>query len=136
MSSSNAELVQRLLAAYLSGDDETLRSMIGPDGEIYGAPGILNSGTYRGFEGFQQWIAEWEDAWDEVSYDLSDVIEMGDGFVVIPAHIIAKGAGSGVETDNVFGWMFELRDGRVRRFHTYLTVDDAKNAARHLRESE
>lgn len=125
-----------MLAAYLSGDEETLRSMIGPDGEIYGAPGILNSGTYRGFAGFQQWIAEWEDAWDEVSYDLSDVIEMGGGFVVIPAHIVAKGAGSGVETDNVFGWMFEFRDEQVTRFHTYLTVDEAKDAATRLQGAE
>jgi ketosteroid isomerase-like protein len=134
MSSSNAELVQKMLAAYLNGDDDTLRAMIPPDGEIYGAPGILNSGTYRGFEGFQEWIKQWEEAWDEVKYDLQEVIEVGDYVVVIPAHIVAKGAGSGVRTDNTFGWMYEFRDGKAVRFHTYLTVEEAMDAAKGLGE--
>jgi ketosteroid isomerase-like protein len=136
MSSGNAELVHRMLGAYVSGDEETLRSMIGPDSEIYGAPGLINSGVYRGFDGFQQWIEQWEDAWGEVSYELGEATEMGDGFVVIPAHIVARGAGSGVETDNVFGWMWEFRDGRAVRFHAYVTVDEAKNAAERLAEAE
>jgi ketosteroid isomerase-like protein len=135
MSSANAEFVGRMLAAYLAGDEETLRSMIPPDCEIYGAPGLINSGTYRGFDGFQQWIKEWEDAWGEVRYELQDVIEVGDGLVVIPAHIVAKGAGSGVETDNVFGWMFQFRDGRVVRFHAYGSVDEAMEAAKNLAEA-
>jgi ketosteroid isomerase-like protein len=132
MSSSNAELVQKLLIAYLNGDEESLRSMITPDGEIYGAPGLINSGTYYGFEGFQQWTRAWEEAWGEVSYDLQDPIDVGDDVIVIPAHIVAKGAGSGVETDNVFGWLYEFRDGKVVRFHTYVTVDEAMDAAKGL----
>jgi len=135
MSSGNAELVQRLLVAYLNGDEETLRSMIAPDGEIYGAPGLINSGTYHGFEGFQQWTDSWEEAWQEVTYELRDAIEFGEHVIVIPAHIVAKGAGSGVETDNVFGWMYEFREGRVVRFHTYGTLDEALEAAKGLAEA-
>ena len=48
MSSGNTELVQKILGAYLTGDEETLRAMIPPHGEIYGAPGIINTGTYHG----------------------------------------------------------------------------------------
>jgi ketosteroid isomerase-like protein len=130
MSTGSAELVHKMLEAYLSGDEDTLRSMFAPDGEIYGAPGLINSGTYRGFDGFKQW----EDAWDEVSYELGEVTAMGDGLLVMPAHIVARGAGSGVETDNVFGWMWEFRDGQAVRFHAYVTVDEAKAAAQRLAE--
>ena len=136
MSSSNEELVQRLLVAYLNGDEETVRSMITPDSEIYSPPGLINSGTYWGFDGFRQWTREWEEAWDEVSYELGEAIEMGGGFLVIPARIVARGAGSGVETDNVFGWMYEFRDGRAARFHAYVSVDEAKDAAKRLAEGE
>jgi ketosteroid isomerase-like protein len=135
MSSGNAELVQKLLSAYLSGDEETIRSMIAPDSEVYGAPGLINSGTYWGFDGFQQWTGAWEEAWDDVSYELGEAIELGGGFLVIPAHVVARGAGSGVVTDNVFGWMYEFRDGQATRFHTYVTVDEAIDAARRLAET-
>ena len=53
MSSSNAELVQRVLGAYLTGDEKTLREMIPPEAEIYAEPGLINAGTYHGFDGFQ-----------------------------------------------------------------------------------
>jgi ketosteroid isomerase-like protein len=136
MSSGNVELVQKVLGAYLTGDEETLRSMIPPDSEIHGAPGIINSGTYRGFDGFQEWVKHWEEAWDEINYELLETIEVGDSFVVVPAHIVGKGAVSGLEIDSVFGWMYEFRDGKAVRFHTYATVDDALEAARRLSGTE
>jgi ketosteroid isomerase-like protein len=136
MSSGNVELVQRVLGAYLTGDEDTLREMIPPDAEVYGDPGIINAGTYHGYEGFQQWVRQWEEAWDEINYELLELIEVGDSFVVVPAHIVGKGAVSGLEIDSVFGWMYEFKDGKTARFHTYATVDDALKAARRLSESE
>jgi ketosteroid isomerase-like protein len=132
MPSTNQELVQRLIGAYLTGDDETLRAMIPPEGEIYGEPGLLNAGTYRGFDGFKQWIRHWEDAWEGVNYELMEMIEIGDSFVVVPVHIVGRGAGSGLEIDSVFGWMYEFRDGKAVRFHTYVTPDEALEAATRL----
>jgi len=107
-----------------------------PDAEVYGAPGIINAGTYHGYEGFQQWVRQWEEAWDEINYELGDMIEVGNAFVVVPAHIVGRGAGSGLEIDSVFGWMYEFQDGKAVRFHTYATVDDALEAARRLSGSE
>jgi ketosteroid isomerase-like protein len=132
MSSGNAELVQKVLGAYLTGDEDTLREMIPPEGEIYGAPGIINAGTYHGYEGFQAWVRQWNEAWDEVNYELGEMIEVSDFIVVVPAHVVGKGAVSGLEIDSVFGWMYEFRDGKAVRFHTYATVDDALEAARRL----
>jgi ketosteroid isomerase-like protein len=136
MSSANVELVQKVLGAYLTGDEGTQREMIPPDAEVYGAPGIINAGTYHGYEGFQQWVRQWEEAWDEINYELGEMIEVGNSFVVVPAHIVGRGAGSGLEIDSVFGWMYEFQGGKAVRFHTYATVDDALEAARRLSGSE
>jgi ketosteroid isomerase-like protein len=136
MSSSNVELVQRMLGAYLSGDQDALRAIIAPGAEIFGAPGLINSGTYIGYDGFQEWIREWEEAWEQVDYDLQEMIEIGDSIVVVPAHIVGRGAGSGVETDSMFGWLFEFRDDKAIRFHAYVNPDEALEAARALTESE
>jgi ketosteroid isomerase-like protein len=132
MSSGNVELVQRMLGAYLTGDEDTLREMIPPDGEIYGDRGLINAGTYRGYEGFRQWIRHWEEAWDEVDYELLETTEIGDALLVIPVHITGRGAGSGVEIDSVLGWLFEFSGGKVLRFHAYVHLDDALEAARRL----
>jgi ketosteroid isomerase-like protein len=128
-SSANEALVQKMLAAYLAGDEDTLREMIGPEGEIYGDAGIINAGTYHGFDGFREWIRHWEEAWDDVRYELGEPIPVGEDFTVVPAHITGRGAGSGVEIDRVFAWMYEFRDGRVARFHVYATIDEATEAA-------
>jgi ketosteroid isomerase-like protein len=136
MSSGNVDLVQKILGAYITGDQETLRAMIPPEAEIYAVTGLINAGTYHGYEGFMQWTRQWNDAWDEVDYELGETIEIGDSFVVVPAHITARGAGSGLEINSVFGWMYQFEDGRAVRFHTYATVDDALEAATRLSESE
>jgi ketosteroid isomerase-like protein len=132
MANPNVQRVYELLAAYEQGDEEKVRESIDPEGEIYGAPGIVNEGTYRGYQGFRQWIGQWTEAWAEERFELGEIVEVDESVLVMPAHVIARGASSGVEIDNVFGWLYEWRDGRATRFHVYLTVDEAMEAARRL----
>jgi ketosteroid isomerase-like protein len=134
MAKTNVELVYETLGAYLRGDEERLRALMHPEAEIYGHPEIVNAGTYHGFDGFQRWIREWEEAWDEINYDLGDFVEVGDAFLVAPVHIVGRGAGSGIEIDRVFGWMYEWHEGRSTRFHVYPTVELALEAAGTLAE--
>jgi ketosteroid isomerase-like protein len=136
MSIPNAEFVGRMLAAYLAGDEETLQAAMGPDGEIYGAPGLINSGTYYGYEGFRQWISQWEEAWDEVDYELQDPVHFGETIVVIPVRITGRGAGSGLEVDSKFGWLWQVRDDKMVRFHAYPGIDEALEAAKRLSGSD
>lgn len=132
MANPNVQGVHEMLAAYIQGDQGKLRASIDPEAEIHGAPGLVNAGTYYGYDGFQQWIAQWTEAWSDERFELGDFVEMEDSVLVVPAHITGRGASSGVEIDTVFGWLYEWRDGRVTRFHVYLTVEDAMDAARRL----
>jgi ketosteroid isomerase-like protein len=132
MGNPNVERVYELLAAYLQGNEERIRQLIDPEGEIYGAPGIVNSGTYGGYEGFRQWVSQWEEAWAEISYDLGEIVEVDESMLVVPVHVVGRGASSGVEIDTVFGWLYEWRDGRATRFHVYPSVGDATEAAGRL----
>jgi ketosteroid isomerase-like protein len=136
MSSENVDFVRRMLGAYVTGDEETIRASIPPDGEVYGAPGLINSGTYHGYDGFRQWIRQWEEAWDEVNYELLEPTEVGETFVVFPVHVVGRGAGSGLEIDSVFGWLYEVRDGQMVRFHAYPQANQALEAAKRLSGSD
>jgi ketosteroid isomerase-like protein len=132
MANPNIQRVYEMLAAYTQGDDEKLREWIAPDGEIYGAPGIVNAGTYYGYEGFQKWIAQWTEAWSEESFELGEFIEVDESVLVVPAHVTGRGAASGLEIDQVFGWLYEWNDGQATRFHVYATVEDALDVGRRL----
>jgi len=132
MSNPNVALVYEMLAAYQQGDDQKLRSLMHPDAEIHGAPGLINAGTYHGYEGFRDWVKQWEDAWDEANYELGEPIEVDESLIVVPTHVVGVGATSGMQIDAIFGWLFEWEDGRARAFRVYPTVEEALEAARRL----
>jgi len=129
---SSSELVYEILGAYQQGDEEKLRSLMHPDAEVHGAPGLINAGTYHGYEGFREWLQEWDDAWDEINYELGEIIELDEDIVVVPIHTVGIGAVSGLRIDAVFGWLYEWQDGRSRRFHVYPDVDSAIEAAKRI----
>jgi ketosteroid isomerase-like protein len=128
----NIALVYESLAAYQRGDEGRVRQLMDPSIEVYGAPNIVNSGTYRGFEGYRRWLNEWEEAWDEASYGLGEIVEVDENVLVVPVHIVGRGTGSGIEIDSVFGWLYQFRDGRAIRFQVHATPDEALEAARGL----
>jgi ketosteroid isomerase-like protein len=132
MTNPNIPLVYEVLVAYQQRDEEKLRERMDPEIEIYGAPDIVNAGTYEGFEGYRRWVREWEEAWDEVAYELGEIIEVDESVLVAPVHVVGIGALSGVQIDSVFGWLYVWKDGLATRFHVYASVDDALEAARDL----
>ncbi len=132
MSNRNVALVYEILGAYEQGDNEKLRGLMHPEGEVYAAPGLINAGTYHGYEGFMEWMGHWEDAWNDASYELGEIIEVDEDLLVVPAHVVAIGAVSGLRIDAVFGWLYEWRDGLSYRFHVYPDVDTALEAARRI----
>jgi hypothetical protein len=46
--------------------------------------------------------------------------------------VIGTGAGSGVEIDREFGYLYEIRDGVSTRFHLYESAEKAVEAATKL----
>jgi ketosteroid isomerase-like protein len=122
------------LGAYQQGDDETLRSLMDPEIEIYAEPGMINAGTYSGYDGYRQWAAQWEEAWEEISYEALEFIDVGDTLLAARIRVVGRGAGSGLEIDREFGYLYELKDGRGTRFHVYVNFDAAVEAANRLAE--
>jgi ketosteroid isomerase-like protein len=136
MARTNTEFTTEAFAAYASGDQERLRELMDPEIEVYAEPGLVNSGTYHGWEGWRQWSGTWEEAWEEISYEPLEFIEVGDSIVVAPTRVVGKGAGSGLEIDRVFGYLYEIRDGKGIRFHTYGSKERALEAAAELTGAE
>src|SRR5918996_3387373 len=132
MAKFNTELTIEAFAANARGDEAALRGLFDPEIEIYAEPGMINSGRYLGWEGWLQWTRQWDDAWDEISYEPLEFLEVGGSVVVVPTRVVGRGAGSGVEIDRVFGYLYEIRDGKGVRFHTYGSKERALEAAAEL----
>jgi ketosteroid isomerase-like protein len=132
---SNSELLRESFAATERGDDEALRELMDPEIEIHAEAGVVNSGTYHGWEGFKQWSTNWDDAWEEIAYEPLEVIEVTASILVVPTRAVGRGAGSGVEIDRVFGYLYEVRDGKGVRFHVYGSKERALEVAAELPEA-
>jgi ketosteroid isomerase-like protein len=120
------------LVAYQQGDEKTLRELMDPDIEIYSEPGMVNAGTFKGFDGWRQWASQWEEAWESITYEALEIIEVDDSTLVAPVRVVGKGVGSGLEIDRVFHYLYEIRNGKGVRFHVYLSEEHALEAAAKL----
>jgi ketosteroid isomerase-like protein len=117
----NMELTQRGFDAYNAGDNEGLATLLHPDVELHADAELLNSGDFRGREGFSQWSSEWLEAWEEFRVEPTAVEAFGDHCVLVDSHQLARGAGSGVDVEMDVFWAFEADGGTVRRMHLYTT---------------
>ena len=124
----NVELTRRGFDAYNSGDYEALVALLHEDVELHADDELLNSGDFRGPEGLLQWSAEWEEAWEEFRVEARAVEPLGDHYVLVDSHQVARGAGSGIDVEMDVFWAFETEGGKVRRMHIYVSRDHAMDA--------
>jgi ketosteroid isomerase-like protein len=133
---SNTQLATEMIAAYQRGDQEAVVRMIDPEIEVHGDADTINAGTYHGLEGFQHWSGQWEEAWKDTRYELVQLTELDDGFVVAAVRVTATGRASGIPIKDVYGYLWEIRNGRAVRFHTYVTKETALRRAGELAAGE
>jgi len=130
----NVELVQRGVDAYNRGDMQQVVEVFDPEVEVYTSPGLINAGTYRGHEGFLTWLTNWDEAWEEFRIEIEGIESVGDHHVIVDVLQRARGVGSGAEVEMRLVQLYEIRTGKVSRFHLYLDRDAALTAARRFTE--
>jgi ketosteroid isomerase-like protein len=112
---ANRELLERVLEALNSRDDEALIAMWHENAELYGFPGVPDApDVYRGRDGLRAWLANLRKAFDDPRYEATNLTLKGDvGVIELAAS--AKGAGSGVPIEWSAYVVAEVRDGKVVR---------------------
>jgi ketosteroid isomerase-like protein len=134
MSEENVEIVRRLFEDFqtgMEGGDLTVwfdSEDLADDFEWMTPPEVAGLGTYRGREGFLEFMRAWTEDFEDWSIDLDRVIDAGEDRVVGVLHQRAIGKGSGVPIELVQGFVWELEDGRVVRMRNYVTPADALEA--------
>jgi len=81
-----------------------------------------------GREAMIGWNERWFEAWDELTADASVLEDLGDT-VVTEVAVSARGTGSGMEIDQLFFHVIDLRSGKIQRIREFLGRQEALAAA-------
>ena len=109
-----------------NGDYEAALAMHDPEVEIVTRdPNVAIVGVWRGPAGHRELLAEWDAAWrGNTKYDIEEIVELGDRFMAVATYR-AIGIESGVEVQGTFYWLCQYRDGKLLRWETFTTREQA-----------
>ena len=122
--------VRRTYDAFHRGDVDAMLAEIHPEVEWCvdsAIPGAVQ--VYRGHEGLRKYLAEAQEPFEEIRFELEDFIEAGENRVILVATIHVRGKLSGAESDLRGYELFTLRDGKLVRREVFFDRDEALRAA-------
>jgi ketosteroid isomerase-like protein len=126
-------LAQRALQLYVGRDIEGLLALYHPE-VVVTAPDFMNAGPFHGHDGYMEWISRWNEAWDTFDFDVKAIDPVGEHHVVMSILVTGRGAGSGVEVEQMSYWVAEVRDMLGTYLEVVLSEERAFELAR-LREA-
>jgi ketosteroid isomerase-like protein len=135
MSQENVEIVRRAFDTFQAGlqhgDPGAAfdSGALAPDLEWIPVREGPGPPSYRGRDGFVEFMHTWTEDFADWSIEYERFIDAPDDRVVAVAHQSAIGKASGVPVELHFGLVYELQDGRVIRIRAYLDPAEALEAA-------
>jgi ketosteroid isomerase-like protein len=131
MSQENVEIVRRAWEAAASRppDFQTVNTLYHPDHVLQSDFGAIEARTYRGATGYAQALADMNEAWDEWTQEIDELIDAGPQSVVIAARLVARGKRSTTPVERRYGVVVSLRGGKIISTQAFLSVPEALEAA-------
>jgi ketosteroid isomerase-like protein len=126
MSQENVEIIQRFYQRYFE-TGEPPWEIVDEEGELYDHDAPDQTGVYRGHAGVRRWLADWDAAWAEWSFELEELIDAGDHVVAV-VRMRTKGLGSGVELDRQDAVVYRCRNDKILRVDYYNNKEQALKA--------
>ena len=123
MAVSNEQLVREFYERGVQG--RSARDLVAEDLEYVNPPDAVEGGTKRG----RHLLASFRDVYEDVSFELERVEEIGDDDVLVLAIMRARAKGSGIEIETRQGYIWTVEDGQLVRFRWFSDHDQALAAA-------
>jgi ketosteroid isomerase-like protein len=119
-------ITQSLYDAFNRGNLEAQREHMHPELEITDPD--RTGQVHRGFEGYQEFIGDWLESWDEYRVEIKGLTRNGDSVLI---DLVQSGVGkeSGIEFSEPFSQVLTFRDEKVVRFAIFIDRVDAERAA-------
>jgi ketosteroid isomerase-like protein len=123
VAAEHVELVKRIYDAW--DREQSARDFISDDVEYVNPSYAVEPGIRRGRAAFRSIRGIYEDYMLRVE----DVIDAGEGRVVVLAHYSGTGRASGVKVEGKQGFVWTVRDGLAVRFQWFQSHPEALEAA-------
>ena len=135
MSRENVDSVRRGLEAFRRGGVEALLDFIDPEFETT-TPAELSvePSTYRGHDGLRRYFESFYEVMEEIRFEAEEFVDAGER-VVVPTRLIARGRGTGIDTEQRLTMVWTVRGGKAVRLDSYGTKAEALAAAGLARSS-
>jgi ketosteroid isomerase-like protein len=127
MSEENVEIV---LSLYRAADPNRFFDLLDEEVELdFSAYPVPDSQVVRGKDAAIDWSRRWWGTWDEYVLEATEVVDAGKDRVVVVQRERGRGKGSGVQLERRWAVVYTLRMGKVVRFQTFTTREEAIEAA-------
>ena len=134
MPSDPADRLRNAYAAFSSGAGLDW-SLIDPSIEHDQTKGLFLDGVFYGPEGVRAALEEVESDWEGLSYELVEVVQLGDRVLVL-LRMRARVRDSEAELDAQVAHVWEFRDGRAVRWDVYGDHASARQAFKGTRSAQ
>jgi ketosteroid isomerase-like protein len=115
----NTALARAGLEAFNRGDMEAVVGFLHPEIEMHVSPRMMNAGTWHGIDGYMEGVGGWGDAWENLHFEITGIEEADERTVLVGVRQTALGRESGVPVEMDAVLLFEVVDGRARRFQVH-----------------
>ncbi len=127
MSAERVELVKRGYEAWNSGDRSWVLEHMREDIEWITPPEDPDPGVYRGYEGVEEYWAQWRAAVGQLKFEPEQVLDAGD-HVVVTARRSGRGEHSGLAISDLVVQVFTFEGEKCIRVREYYDRDRALRA--------
>ncbi|MGH2922867.1 MAG: nuclear transport factor 2 family protein [Solirubrobacterales bacterium] len=124
MSSERVELVKRGYEAWNTGDRSWVLEHMSEDVEWVSPPEDPDPGTYRGYEGVEQFWSQWRAAVGQLEFKIEEITEQGD-HVIVTARRSGRGEHSGLAVSDRVIQVFTFQGEKCVSVHEYYDRDAA-----------
>jgi ketosteroid isomerase-like protein len=128
MSQENVERLRTALEAYNREGPEAIISLLDPDVEWIADRSDMGRVTYRGRDGVRKAFEELNEGFDEMSFEVDELIDADDHIVALGL-MIARGRSTGIEAKLPLALVFTAgHDGQLIRYESFRNRDEALEA--------
>ena len=127
MSQENVETVKRLIDAFNKRDVDAFAEITTPDFEWTTSMAAVEGEIFWGREGIDTYFGRMKESWDEFLALADEYRDLGDRVLWL-GRLEARGRSSGVPVSAPLDILYDLRDGKISRMHSYLDHGEALRA--------
>ncbi len=129
MSEQNVEVVRQLYAAWRRDGFGVVPELMDPEIEYVNPSYAVEPGVRRGYEEFAAAALAVTSVYGDYEVQESELEDLGQR-VLVRAHVRTRSLGNAVPIEAERGYVFEVRDGKVRSFAWFNDPADALQYAR------